>query len=84
MRQYEAYEDVANRFVNWSLHSSGLGYFRSIDEVDDVGRAYATLGPSPAAVLDGLLLGFNSYAMFLEVVALVDDSIFDSDDLGDC
>jgi hypothetical protein len=71
-RHYSGYHDSINRFVNWSIHSSGLGYWHIMAQGDaalgeDPTMGYVTIGPSSAAVKDALLVGWNAYTLVLRV-----------------
>lgn len=78
LRQLEALESSIFRFVNWSIHASGLGFLHAVDSsADDAGVWYAPVGPSATAVTDALLVGYNCALMFVQVVGAEHPALFE-------
>lgn len=71
-KQFDAILNSTNKFVNWSIHSSGLGSWHLVSPGDpalgeDANNSYVTLGPSEVAIRDALTLGWNMFTMMLQI-----------------
>jgi hypothetical protein len=63
---WEAYMDVVHPFINWAMHSTGVGDRRAISHEN--GMAILTSGPSPADIRDVLSVAWWVYALALETL----------------
>jgi len=68
-KHMEVHAAVVQPFVNWMLHSSGLGFWRLVAPSEDLpdGMNALWVGPSERGVRDALDMGWNQFVMVLGV-----------------